>query len=106
MDSHTAVSPSALPPSFRVVQRCLGALQKFSPTLAGRVGLALCTMPVSTRARVVEKEILGRAEKFAFTSDGYRVQGYRWASSGPTVLLAHGWSASAASHDAVGEALS
>ena len=67
------------------------------PFLAVRVAERLFTTPFQPKRQAIEKEILEEGEKFAIPfRDNLDLAGYRWGDgSSHTVLLVHGWRATA-----------
>jgi pimeloyl-ACP methyl ester carboxylesterase len=81
----------------------LQALRRFyrmatwlSPRLAARLALLLFITPSRSAPTPAQRAVLRRAERIRMRYGFHWLQVYRWGGSGPTVLLAHGWSSRAA----------
>jgi len=62
-----------------------------APSAAAALADTLFFRPVGARVRDDERRVLERGHEFQVKVGGSRVTGWSWGS-GPTVLLAHGWS--------------
>ncbi len=87
--------PSERPPKSnwktKMIQKGLATLQHISPTKTAEVVWHYFTKPGAVRFKESHLELLEQAETFTNSYNGYAIQGYRWGTSGPKVLLAHGW---------------
>ncbi|WP_421870289.1 alpha/beta fold hydrolase [Marinoscillum sp.] len=87
--------PSERPPKTNwkteLVKKGLATLQHISPGKTAEVVWHYFTKPGTVRFKESHLELLDQAQTFSSNYKGYRIQGYRWGTSGPKVLLVHGW---------------
>ncbi|WP_088342866.1 MULTISPECIES: alpha/beta fold hydrolase [Rhodomicrobium] len=76
-----------IPGFLRLAFRAASAI---SPKLGAEFGRQIFFTPPRPRYSPTQREILSRAERHDFTSEGHKVAAYSWGD-GPPVLLVHGW---------------
>lgn len=69
----------------------LRTLQYLAPEKVARIIWHFFTRPVQPRFTENQLELLGKAEVTDLSYRNYLIKAYRWGSSGPKVLLSHGW---------------
>lgn len=77
--------------AFSVVRGALRVLSRTAPNVAGRVAADLFMRPRRFRAPQRERDILAEARGFEVRLGEGTIQAWRWGTSGPVVVLAHGW---------------
>lgn len=75
----------------QLIKKGLATLQLVSPSKTANIVWHYFTKPGPVRFKEVHEELLEKAETFTQTYQGHKIQGYRWGTIGPKVLLAHGW---------------
>jgi pimeloyl-ACP methyl ester carboxylesterase len=90
----------------RGLQYFYRSVTRLSPSLAARLALTLFTVPACSPPGKAERAILDRAERSRLHFRGRSLQVFHWPGSGPSILLAHGWSSRAARLAFLAEALS
>jgi len=87
--------PAERPPKsnwkVEMIKKGLKALQYASPRKTAAVVWHYFTMPGQTRFTEPQLELINRAEQGEAFYKGDKIVTYRWGTSGPKVLLAHGW---------------
>lgn len=82
-------------PMTNIIARLLGAylnaLSWIAPQLAGRHAFKLFCHPFRPPLKKHQHEFLNSAQRFHFTHEGTRLQGYKWGSGTRKVLFLHGW---------------
>ncbi|MEN8250439.1 MAG: alpha/beta hydrolase [Bacteroidota bacterium] len=70
---------------------------RITPSLSVRVAEKIFTTPFYSKRRAGEEKTLEKAERFSIPMDPKRsLSGYRWGNkSDPSILLIHGWTATA-----------
>ncbi|TXC78524.1 alpha/beta hydrolase [Luteibaculum oceani] len=92
-------APSKVPFKYRMLRTCMPILEKFSPTLIGKIGARMFLTPLRFPIPEKEEHLRSLAEQSHFKSGNTDVYGYIWGkeNNGKKILLMHGW-ASRASH--------
>jgi pimeloyl-ACP methyl ester carboxylesterase len=83
-DRSAAVAPWPLRAS-------LAAAEALAPRLAARLGERLFLTPPRHAQPAVERDALARGRELTVRAAGERLRAWRFGSTGPTVLLVHGW---------------
>jgi pimeloyl-ACP methyl ester carboxylesterase len=65
--------------------------EALAPSLAHKYFIHLFITPFKYKVPEKEKELLKTAHEFSVTVNDKRIQGYRWGTMGPKILLVHGW---------------
>lgn len=86
-------------------RRLLSLLQRTSPALAARVGMALFLHPQRKPLRPRDQPTLARARRGALHCHGHRIQLYQWDGEGRHAVLVHGWGSAAPRFASMVEAL-
>ena len=74
-----------------LIKKGLAVLQHASPKKSAEIIWHYFTMPGRTKFSEPQKELLARAEIIESNYKGDKIVAYRWGSTGPKVLLCHGW---------------
>jgi pimeloyl-ACP methyl ester carboxylesterase len=87
-----AKRPPPVPLVLRLIRLGFIIGGSISPKLAGRVAYNLWFTPTRFSTPASEQEALRSADCVYRKINGINIATYHWGQSGPTVLLAHGWS--------------
>lgn len=79
------------PLAIRLVKWLFPKLEKIAPSLANRYFIHIFFTPFHYNEPGKEREFLKTSKTFEITAANKRVQCYRWGTSGPKILLVHGW---------------
>lgn len=79
------------PFTIRFIAWLFPKLEKVAPWLANRYFIYIFFTPFHYREPEKEKEFLKSAKDFRITVDNKNIQCYRWGSTGPKIMLIHGW---------------
>jgi pimeloyl-ACP methyl ester carboxylesterase len=74
-----------------LVKKSLGMLQYISPRKASTIVWHHFTKPGRSRFTENQKAVLDKAEVGKISYLGYEIFTYKWGTTGPKVLLSHGW---------------
>lgn len=74
-----------------LIKKGLSVLQHAAPKKSAEIIWHYFTMPGKTKLSEPQKELLGRAAISESNYKGDRIISYKWGTSGPRVLLCHGW---------------
>ncbi|MFY0606629.1 MAG: alpha/beta hydrolase [Cyclobacteriaceae bacterium] len=101
--------PSERPPKsnwrIEMVKKGLSMLQHITTTKTAEVIWHYFTQPGKVKFSGAQEEVIGRAELFTSKYNGSVIQHYRWGTTGPKVLLCHGWRSKASDFRRMIEAL-
>lgn len=89
----------------QALKKGLQVVQHVSPALSSRVIWHQFTKPGKPKFTEPQRAIMARAQTQEMNYHGYKVTSYRWGTSGPKVLLAHGWRSKTADFRRMIEAL-
>lgn len=81
----------SVPMTFRMARLGLGLLQAPAPEMAAQLAEHLFLTPKRVRRPDWERELLAGADELRVRWGRHRLRAWSWGSSGPTVLLVHGW---------------
>lgn len=88
--------PGLTPAIRKRLQRFIGAMTLVSPWLAAKFALLLFLTPPRRAFDDVDLPILARAHRRRVPFRGGELQVFEWGTSGPAVMLLHGWGSHAA----------
>lgn len=74
-----------------LIKKGLGLLQHAAPKKSAEIIWHYFTMPGRTKFSEPQKELLSRATISETNYKGDKIVSYQWGTSGPKVLLCHGW---------------
>jgi pimeloyl-ACP methyl ester carboxylesterase len=66
-------------------------LEAIAPSLANRYFVYIFTTPLHYKVPEKEREFMRTANEFSVTVDGKYIQCYSWGTTGPKVIMIHGW---------------
>ena len=78
--------------ALRLVRMAFGIGGRLFPRFAGRMAYRLWLTPTRFRTPLAEQQLRASAKLDYLDIDGIRLACYGWGSTGPVVLLVHGWS--------------
>ncbi len=101
--------PSERPPKsnwrIEMVKKGLSMLQHITTSKTADVIWHYFAMPGKIRFTPAQTELIAKAQVFTSIYKGQTIQHYRWGTTGPKVLLAHGWRSKASDFRRLIEAL-
>ena len=87
--------PANRPPKsnwqIEMLKKSLFALQHVAPKKTAKIIWHYFTKPGRTRYSEAQEQLLKEAVVHKITYQGHQIYAYRWGTSGPKVLLSHGW---------------
>jgi len=75
----------------RIIPWVFPKVEAIAPSLAHKYFIHLFYTPFKYKAPEKETELLRSAHEFSVTVNDKKIQGYRWGTMGPKILLVHGW---------------
>jgi predicted alpha/beta hydrolase family esterase len=79
------------PFALRLIQWFFPKLEAVAPSLAHKYFIHLFYTPFRYQIPEKEKEFLASAKEFSVSVEGKRIQCYRWGTTGPKIVMVHGW---------------
>ncbi len=87
--------PSSRPPksnrSMDLLKKSLRVFQHITPKMTAKIIWHYFTKPGPSRYSEAQEQILKEAVVYKTIYQGHQIYTYRWGTSGPKVLLSHGW---------------
>ncbi len=101
--------PSERPPKtnwrMEMVKKALKSLQHVSARKTAEIVWHYFTQPGRVGFTPAQKAFIDKAEKFETTYHNQKIQHYRWGTTGPKILVSHGWRSKASDFRRMIEAL-